>query len=297
MDLLIDCALFVVGLAFGSFLNVCISRIPRDLSIVSPPSYCPHCRTSIRWRDNIPVLSWFVLRGRCRECGLSISLRYPAVELLTALLFVACYASLGNSWLSLKGCVFCFLIIGLIFMDAETGLLPHEFTYSGIAIGLALSFLAPLDSSGTAFLLSAIGLRGIPTGPGLAVLDSAVGALFGAGFFYLAWALYYLVRRRHGMGFGDIALIAMIGAFLGLSLTILVVFLAPITATLFAFGMLAVARDAKTGLHTGDRASNAPVATAFLSREVPFGVFLGVSSLIALFAGKQIWSWYFGLFR
>ena len=93
MDLFLECALFVAGLAFGSFLNVCISRIPRDLSIVSPPSFCPHCQASIRWRDNIPVLSWIMLRGRCRDCGRPISLRYPAVELLTAVLFVACYAS------------------------------------------------------------------------------------------------------------------------------------------------------------------------------------------------------------
>ena len=287
----------MAGLAFGSFLNVCISRIPRDLSIVSPPSFCPHCRASIRWRDNIPVLGWVMLRGRCRECGVRISLRYPAVELLTALLFVACFASFGFTWLTLRSCVFCFLVVGLIFMDAETGLLPHEFTYPGIVIGLALAWLAPGDASGTAFLLSVFGLRGVSSSPELSFLDSAIAATFGAGFFYLTCALYYLVRRRHGLGFGDIALTAMVGAFLGLKLTVLVVFIAPIMATLFALATLAVSRDADNAHRTVHHTSNAQVAEAFLSREVPFGVFLGASSLIALFFGQQIWDRYFGLVR
>ena len=283
MDLFFECALLVAGLAFGSFLNVCISRIPRDLSIVSPPSYCPHCRAPIRWRDNVPLLSWVILRGRCRDCGLRISLRYPAVELVTAILFVACYACFGSTWMTLKCCVFCFLIVGLIFMDAETGLLPHEFTYPGIGLGLLSAWIAPIDPAGTALLSSAFGLRLRQPGPELWAVDSVAGAVFGAGFFYLAWALYYLVRRRSGMGFGDIALIAMVGAFLGLKLTVLVVFLSPILATLFALAMLGKGR--------------ADGVKPFLFREIPFGVFLGANSLIALFFGKQIWSWYFSFFR
>ncbi len=297
MDLFLECGLFVVGLAFGSFLNVCISRIPHDLSIVSPPSFCPRCQAPIRWRDNIPLLSWIVLRGRCRECGKPISLRYPAVELLTAILFVASYACFGSTWLTLKSCVFAFLVVGLIFMDAETGLLPHEFTYPGIVLGLALAWLVPVDPSGTAFVLSALGVRGISSGMELSALDSIVGAIVGAGFFYLTWALYYLVRRRSGMGFGDIALMAMVGAFLGLKLTLLVVLIAPILATLYAFVMLLVSRDADAGLRTSDRQSESTAAGRFLSREVPFGTFLGTSSLIALFSGRYIWAWYFGLFR
>ena len=286
-----------MGLAFGSFLNVCISRIPHDLSIVSPPSFCPQCQVPIRWRDNIPVLSWIVLRRRCRECGQPISLRYPSVELLTAILFVASYACFGGTWLTLKSCVFVFLIIGLIFMDAETGLLPHEFTYPGIVLGLALAWLVAVDPSGTAFVLSALGVRRIPSGMELSALDSVAGAIVGAGFFYLTWALYYLVRRRSGMGFGDIALMAMAGAFLGLKLTLLVVFLAPILATLFAFAMLPMSRDSGTELRTSDGQSKSTAAKRFLSQEVPFGTFLGTSSLIALFLGRHIWAWYFGLFR
>ncbi len=149
--------LFVVGLAFGSFLNVCISRIPRDESIVSPPSHCPHCGAGIRWYDNIPLFSWIVLRGRCRACNERISFRYPAVELLTAVLFVGCYAAFGLTWTTLKFCVCIFLLVGLIFMDAETGLLPREFTYPGIVLGLILSGIATTDYSGTALLLRVFG--------------------------------------------------------------------------------------------------------------------------------------------
>jgi len=203
------------------------------------------------------------------------------VELLTATLFVACYASFGFTWLTLKSCIFCFLIVGLIFMDAETGLLPGEFTYWGIGIGLLLAWIIPGDSSGKSFLFNVLGLRGIPPGPKLSLVDAVVAAMVGAGFFYLAWALYYIVRKRHGLGLGDIALMAMVGAFLGLKLTVLVIFLAPIMATVFALTMLAIrGKSDKT----------------FLSGEVPFGAFLGMNSLVALFLGEPIWTWYIGLF-
>src|SRR5271166_6744637 len=129
LDLILECALFILGLVFGSFLNVCISRIPRDQSVVTPGSHCPACGASIRWRDNIPLVGWIFLRGRCRDCCARISLRYPAVELLMALLFMASYAWFGPTWLTVKFCIFSFLLVGLLFMDAETGLLPREFTY------------------------------------------------------------------------------------------------------------------------------------------------------------------------
>ena len=125
MDRFLECVLFVVGLAFGSFLNVCISRIPHDESVVSPRSHCPACSAPIRWYDNIPLVNWLALRGRCRDCAWHIPLRYPVVELLTGVLFAACYVWFGPTWLTLKFCVFSFLILGLIFMDAETGLLPR----------------------------------------------------------------------------------------------------------------------------------------------------------------------------
>jgi leader peptidase (prepilin peptidase) / N-methyltransferase len=290
LDLLIAAAFFLAGLTFGSFLNVCISRIPNDLSIVSPGSYCPGCKTPILWRDNIPVLSWVILRGRCRKCGERFSLRYPAVELLTAALFLVSYALFGFTWLGLRACVFCFLVVGLIFMDAETGLLPHEFTYPGIAAGFAFALVGAFDAAGTAFLLRVFGQRDVLSGRELWLLDSVVAAAFGVGFFFLAWALYYLVRKREGMGFGDFAFIAMIGAFSGLKLTILVVFLSPILTTLFAASLLAKRPE------NGEAVEGPGNSSRFLARSVPFGVFLGASALVSLFFGRQIWEWYLGLF-
>jgi len=184
-------------------------------------------------------------------------------------------------------------------MDAETGLLVHEFTYPGIASGLALSVTGSLDSNGTRLLLGPLGMRGVSPGPKIWLLDSIAGAAFGAGFFYLMWALYYLVRKRHGMGFGDIALIAMVGTFLGLKLTVLVVFLAPIMATLVGVILLFVNPhpDANSGTDVPTSTADSSFAKTLLSREVPFGVYLGISSLIVLFSGKLIWDWYLELFR
>ncbi len=295
MDLAFECALFVVGLAFGSFLNVCISRIPRDQSVVAPRSHCPACGAVLRWHDNIPLLSWVLLRRRCRDCGGRISLRYPIVELLTAFLFTACYLSFGPTIIAAKFCIFCFLLVGLIFMDAETGLLPREFTYPGIMLGLALSWIIPTDSTGTQFLLRAFGVQLSPRP--LALLDSVLGAFVGAGFFYLAWALYYLLRKRHGMGFGDIALMAVAGTFLGLKLTLLVIFAAPLAGSIYAI-LLLVRGTSGTAPMGGTSDGQAPPSTRemLLTQELPFGVFLGACSLATIFFGESIWRWYLGLF-
>jgi leader peptidase (prepilin peptidase)/N-methyltransferase len=296
LDILFACALFVAGLAFGSFLNVCISRIPRDLSVVSPRSHCPQCKTPISWRDNVPLLSWLLLKGKCRGCGRKISLRYPVVELLTAVLFVLSYGLFGLSWLTLKAVVFCFLLVGLIFMDAETGLLPHEFTYTGIVMALVFACLAPFDTRGTVFLLRVLGVGNIPDGWKVSLLDAVIGAAFGAAFFYLAWALYYLVRQRQGLGMGDVTFIAMIGVFLGLKLTVLVVFLSPILATVFALALLA-GRNKRPTASSATEAAILQPSEGWLWQEIPFGVFLGMSGMLALFFGEPIWNAYLKMFR
>jgi leader peptidase (prepilin peptidase) / N-methyltransferase len=287
LDLIYECALFVLGLVFGSFLNVCISRIPRDESIMTPGSHCPACGASIWWRDNIPMLSWILLGGRCRDCRAQISLRYPAVELLTAILFVACYAWFGPTWLTVKFCIFSFLLVGLLFMDAETGLLPREFTYPGIALGLAFSLVAVTDSSGTQLLLRAYGVV-LPTIQ-VSFLDSILGALLGAGFFLVASGVYFLARKRQGMGTGDFALMAMSGAFLGLKLTLLVIVLAPLMAAIYALTFM-TRRVADAGR------AKVPFWEMLQSWEVPFGVFISGSSLAAAFFGEAAWRWYLGFF-
>ena len=287
LDLIFECALFVLGLAFGSFLNVCISRIPRDHSVVLPRSRCPACGASIGWHDNIPLLSWLVLHGRCRHCRGRISLRYPAVEALTALLFTACYVWFGASWLTAKLCIFSFLLVGLLFMDAETGLLPREFTYSGLVLGLAFSWIAPTDSSVTQFFLQAYGAK--LSSSQASFLDSTVAALFGAGFFFVAAGLYFLMRKRQGMGTGDFALIAMSGAFLGLKLTLFVVFLAPLLATVYAVVLI---------MHHARAPGNVGVSVGEImqSWEIPFGVFISASSIAAVFFGERLWHWYLSFF-
>jgi len=210
--------------------------------------------------------------------------------LLTGILFAGCFALFGLSWLTLKFCVFCFLTLGLIFMDAETGLLPREFTYSGIVLGLAFSFFAATDDAGTAFILRLLG-RTLPGVHWLGFADSVLAALIAAGFFYLAWALYYIARRRHGLGFGDIALMAMCGAFLGLKLVLLVIVLAPIAALLYVIFLFI-----REGFAAAPDKQEETGETPFLQREIPFGIFLGACALVSVFAGESMWRWYLGLF-
>jgi leader peptidase (prepilin peptidase)/N-methyltransferase len=282
-----ESSLFILGLVLGSFLNVCISRIPRDQSIVMPGSHCPRCGAFIRWRDNVPLLGWILLRGRCRTCRARISLRYPAVELLTAGLFTVCYLSFGPTWLTVKFCVFSFLLVGLLFMDAETGLLPREFTYTGIILGLTFSWIAPTDNSVTQFIVQAY--RWDLSTIQISFLDSVVGALAGAGFFFVASGLYFLLRKRQGMGAGDFALIAMSGTFLGLKLVLLVIFAAPLLAT--AYALTLIVRHAS---NTDD--TRPSMGQMLQSWELPFGVFLSACSLAAVFFGEAAWRWYLGLF-
>lgn len=295
MDLFLACVLAVAGLVFGSFLNVCISRIPRELSIVTPRSRCPRCGELIRWYHNIPVISFIGLQGRCADCGEPISARYPVVELLTAVLFVACFAKFGWGLALLKFCVLSFLLVGLIFTDAETGLLPAEFTYTGIGLGLLFAWLVPVDSRGTDFFLRLLGMRPLSDLRQASVLDAMVAMLSGAAFFYCIWALYYLVRKRHGLGIGDIALIAMCGAFLGLKLTLFVLFAAPVLGSIYAIGWLGWNAIRRREAGVGDR-SRPTTAEMLRLGEVPFGVFLGACTLVAVFFGEGVWSHYLAWF-
>ena len=283
LNLIYECALFVFGLVFGSFLNVCISRIPRNESVITPRSHCPACGAHIQWHDNVPFLSWMLLHRRCRNCRERISLRYPAVELLTAILFLGCYLRFGPTWLTVKFSVFSFLLVGLLFMDAETGLLPREFTHTGIAFGLAFSWIAPTDISLTQFIAHAYG--GHLTTIQVSLLDSVAGAFAGAGFFFVASGLYFLVRKRQGIGGGDFALLAMSGAFLGLKLSLLVIFVAPLIATIYAITLMA--RHARN-----TRNVSASLGEMLQSWEIPFGTFICVCSLAAAFFGESVWRWY-----
>src|SRR5271169_3737753 len=171
-------ASFLLGLAFGSFLNVCVYRLPLDLSVVKPRSACPRCKRPIAFYDNLPVVSWLLLRGRCRHCQAKISARYLFVEVLTGALFLGCYAYFGPTLAALKYCVFGFLLLGLIFTDAETKLLPDKLTLPGLAVGVLFSLLVPVHDMASQFLPGVVNL---PFSADLAarlfsLLDSLLGA-------------------------------------------------------------------------------------------------------------------------
>jgi leader peptidase (prepilin peptidase) / N-methyltransferase len=197
------------GLLFGSFLNVCIYRIPRDLSPVWPGSSCPSCGTGIAWYDNIPVLSFIILRGRCRHCAMPISFRYPTVEIATSVLFGYIAASLGPTLESLKWCLFVAIMIVLFWTDIEERLLPDEFTLGGTLLGLIIAAFLPMNSLVANSVIPFASLRV------QSLFNSATGALLlSLPLAGVGW-LYQRIRGRVGLGLGDVKLLVLIGAFLG----------------------------------------------------------------------------------
>ncbi len=304
MELIFSITIFVFGLTFGSFLNVCIYRMPRDKSVVFPGSACPGCGHPIRWYDNVPVLSWLILRGRCRDCKLPISPRYAVVELLTATLFLVCYLRFGLTLETLKYCVFSFLIAGLIFTDAETKLLPDALTLPGLAAGLLFSVFVPVhDVISQAFpelwQLNANGWRM------RSLSDALLGALVGASFIYGSGFAYKLARGVEGMGFGDVKLMAMVGAFVGLRLTILTIFAASILGAIFGLSAIPAVWIKRTRRRmirghepraVASRRAWDSAKNVYRYYAMPFGVFLGSTALAAVFFGKDLLRWYLGFY-
>ncbi|MFY9909555.1 MAG: prepilin peptidase [Candidatus Sulfotelmatobacter sp.] len=302
MDPFYASAIFFLGLAFGSFLNVCIYRLPLGLSVVAPRSACPACKRPIAFYDNLPVLSWLILRGRCRHCQARISPRYLAIELLIAFLFLGCYAYFGFTLAALKYCVFGFLILGLIFTDAETKLLPDKLTLTGLALGLLFSFVVPVHDVASQFLPGVVNL---PFSDEIAwrlfsVLDSLLGAGVGASFIYGAGAAYLRWRGTEGMGFGDVKLMAMVGAFLGIKLTIFTIFAASLAGSFFGLTTVLIVWIKRTrrftrrlpNLQAARRRGWQSAQVVYRNYQMPFGVFLGSMALVALFFGNQFLNWY-----
>ena len=286
-------AIFVVlfGLAFGSSLNVCIARLPRHRSIVRPGSACPNCGAQIRAWDNVPLLSFVVLRGRCRSCRWRIPWRYPAVEIAAAALFLLAYLRWGLTLAAAGAAVFSFLLLGLAVMDAETMRLPDAFTLPGIALGILWSGLQfgftrdwPQAIGDAAVLFGGFGISVSKPFVHLklmlmAMIASAFWALLAALIIWLIRWVYYLLRRREGMGLGDAKLLAMIAAWLGPALTALTFVLGTFAAAVFGIALAARSRR-----------SADPTRLAF-------GSFLCAAALYALFAGRPIVNWYAGFFR
>jgi leader peptidase (prepilin peptidase) / N-methyltransferase len=302
---------FLFGLLFGSFLNVCIYRMPRELSVVRPRSACPHCHAPIAGYDNIPVISWLVLGGKCRQCKARISPRYAAVELLTGVFFALSYhaATLephptpaDTLIAGVRYCVFSFLLIGLVFTDAETKLLPDLLTKPGIVLGVLLSLVSPVEGPAAA-LLSRWGDFDWRV---YSVINSLTGAIFGAAFILGTAMLYQAIRGIEGMGMGDVKLMAMIGAFLGIRLTLLVLLLASIVGSLFGITLMLwvwhkrLARRRERTREPGHLARARAWYSARLvirNFQIPFGVFLGSAAMLAAFWGVPLIRWYMGFYQ
>ncbi len=305
--------MFALGLCFGSFLNVCIYRLPLGKSVVTPRSACPHCGDLIPLYHNIPVLSWLILRGKCRSCKAPISPRYLAIELLTGLLFLGCFTHFGLTLGMLKCIVLGYLLLGLIFTDAETKLLPDAMTLTGLALGIVFSLVVPVNDLASRIMpgLVSSAMRGAISWQWWSLADSLLGAAVGASFLYGAAAIYLRTRGVEGMGFGDVKLMAMIGSFLGTRLTVLTIFAASLAGSLFGLStVLAVwvkrarrnQRVAASSVSAGvssDRARIEGRRRAWQSArlalryyEMPFGVFLGSMGILSFLFGNRLLHWY-----
>jgi leader peptidase (prepilin peptidase)/N-methyltransferase len=243
------------GLVIGSFLNVCIYRLPRDQSVVWPASRCTNCGRQLSWYENVPVISYLALEGRCRTCGEGISPMYPVVEVSTALVFVAMLAWYGLTPLFLVRVLFACAMVVLFVIDLQHQILPNEITLPGIAVGLAASIFLP---------------------PGLR--DAAIGAVAGAGVLWLVALTYEKVRHHEGLGFGDVKMLCMIGAFLGWQLMVLTLVLSSFMGSLVGVALIAARR--------GD-----------LGSKLPFGSFMAVAAIGAALFGPDVVDWYFGFYR
>ena len=247
------------GLLIGSFLNVCIFRLPRDLSVVRPRSYCPACERPIAWYDNIPLLSFVVLGGRCRHCKAAISVRYPVVELLTGLLFFASWLVGGATLPAVKLCLLSALLVGLSFADLEARILPDEFTYGGLAAGLIFAWFVPLHDDIAQVLLLIFGVHANEHWTSLA--ESVLGAAAPPLFLWLGGWIYFKLRHREGLGLGDVKLVAMVGAFLGLHGALLTLIAGSLAGSLIGYAYIRLTH-------------NDPA-----TYELPFGTFLGLAAI------------------
>lgn len=264
-------AVAAFGAVIGSFLNVVIHRVPRDESVVFPASRCPSCGAAIRPYDNIPVLSWLVLRGRCRSCKAGINARYPAVEALTALLFVLVLLHTGLTAGLLPDLIFTAALVALVFIDAEHMILPDVITLPGVGFALVARALVP-NLYGVEFLRDGA-LAGWPD-IGLSLTNAAMGAIIGGGSLWLVGWLWERVRGVEAMGLGDVKMMLMVGAYLGWPLTLVTLFLGVVAGALTGVALM---------LRRGERD---------MQTMIPFGIFLGAGAFAALLAGRAIVGWY-----
>lgn len=272
---------FILGAIVGSFLNVVIHRIPNEESIVFPNSACPNCKTPIKAYDNIPILSWLILRGKCRGCAQPIAARYPAVELLTALLFLLVYWQTGLSPVLPVYLVFVSAIIALIFIDAEHMILPNVITYPLLALALLVRIIFPIAFEQSyfrdVFFAPATYISDQPAWL-VSLFSAVVGALAGGGSLWLVGAIWKKIRGVDAMGLGDVKMMLGVGALLGWRMAALSIFLGAFVGAIVGISMIATQKDRD------------------MQTQIPFGIFLGIGSIVSLLFGEQLIRWYFMTF-
>jgi leader peptidase (prepilin peptidase)/N-methyltransferase len=238
---------FIFGAIVGSFLNVCICRMPKDESVVSPPSHCPNCDYRIRWYDNIPLFSYLLLRGKCRGCGTHISLQYPLVELLNGLLTLALFLRFDFSVAFLALFLFCSALVVITFIDLEHQIIPDEISLTGIVIGFIFSFFLH----------------------GYSWLNSLLGILLGGGSLLLVAYGYQWLTGKEGMGGGDIKLLAMMGAFLGWKSVLFIIFASSLIGSVVGITMMLVQKkDSKLAIPFGPYLAFGAVLYIFYGRQL-----------------------------
>ena len=277
IDILEGIYVFVVGAAIGSFLNVCIGRWPEGLSIVKPRSRCPKCGHQIRARENIPIVSWLMLRGRCSNCGESISIQYPIVELLVGLLWLAAYLEFGMSLTAFRVAVFATLLLGISITDAKHFLIPDGFTVFGVFFVLLTAFVA--------FYLG-------EAEPFARPWDAITGMCVGAGAISIIGWLGEVWLKRPAMGFGDVTLMAVVGAAVGPTRALLTIFIAAVLAPIVLLGVVYPVSARGLSDDKGQTELALEASGSWRKRELPFGVFLAPAALIALLFGDAIIRWY-----
>jgi leader peptidase (prepilin peptidase)/N-methyltransferase len=270
---------FVVGAAIGSFLNVCIARWPLEQSIISPPSRCPHCETPIKWHDNVPILGWIWLGGRCRNCRAPISVVYPAVELAVALGWMLCELEYGASFTAVRVAVFGTVMLGIAITDAKHYVIPDGFTVFALFFVLVTSVISGARAEITPFATP---------------WDALIGACAGAGAIAIVGWLGEVALKKEAMGFGDVTLMAVVGAALGPGRALLVIFLgAAVGAITFLLVVYPIVRFRGAGVR-GAQMELPLGARKALMPQVPFGVFLAPAAVLALVFGQQLLDWYLG---
>jgi leader peptidase (prepilin peptidase) / N-methyltransferase len=270
---------FLVGATFGSFLNVCIGRWPEGLSVVKPRSRCPKCGHQIKATENIPILSWLLLRGRCSSCGERISIQYPVVELLVGLMWLAGYLEFGMTFTAFRVAVLATVLLGIAITDAKHFIIPDGFTVFGVFFVLLTAFVALYLGEAEPFARP---------------WDAILGMCVGAGAIAIVGWLGEVWLKRPAMGFGDVTLMAVVGAALGPGRALLTIFIAAVIAPIVLLGI--VYPLSARGLADDKGQTELPLETSggWRKRELPFGVFLAPAALIALLFGDTIIAWYLG---